>query len=385
MRAVVLSDDRVIEFLNENFINTWVPNSELGRVPSLQEPIAKRRKREGKTFDTSHALAQAIMKGWKEKSPADSLVISPEFELMGRQPVNELVFSRDSAQRYLTFLKLSLDGKYYGLRENTLPPEPSVWEALPESDNTMVDDLKVVLTHENPEQEILSIFRTPEGGYQDYTVVEIDTTAFEKGGMLIIDIWVGDAEAAGSFDLFAGDSELPTKGTPRNALQSAWGISPQSGGVIQYYFYRGQVFKLGATGDWFSEKGSINGFLAKISVESGQELEPKKVSSTHPYQSPEDLVNAFVKAFKNLDSEALDSMLTGNAKESLEIDDVPEGMRAQLSQMLSQVEVVSSEYVDDEFHFRLRMPAASPPEVSVKMQKVEGIWLVYDVEPVNGD
>ncbi len=271
MRAVVLSDDQVIEFLNENFINTWVPNSELGRVPSLRDPIAKRREREGKTFDTSHALAQAIMKGWKEKSPSDSLIISPEFELMGRQPVNELLFSGDWVKRYLTFLKLSLDGKKYGLRENTLPPEPSVWEVLPESDNTIANDLKVVLTEENPEQEILSIFRTPEGGYQDYTVVEIDTTAFKNGGMLIIDIWVGDAEAAGSFDLFAGDSELPTKGAPRNALQSAWGISPQNGSVLEHYFYQGQVFKLGATGDWFSEKGSINGFLAKISVEPASE------------------------------------------------------------------------------------------------------------------
>ena len=275
MRAVVLSDDRVIEFLNENFINTWVPNSELGRVPSLRNPIAKRREREGKTFDTSHALAQAIMKGWKEKSPADSLVISPEFELMGRQPVNDLLFSGDWVKRYMTFLKLSLDGKYYGLRENISPPEPSVWESLPESDNTIADHLKVGLTYENPEQEVLSTFRTPEYGYQDYTVVEIDATAFEKGGLLIIDIWVGDAEAAGSFDLFAGDSELPTKGAPRNALLSAWGISPQNGSVIEHYFYQGQVFKLGATGDWFSEKGSINGFLAKISVEPTSEEKDK--------------------------------------------------------------------------------------------------------------
>lgn len=271
MRAVVLSDDQVIEFLNENFINTWVPNSELGRVPSLRNPIAKRREREGKTYDTSHALAQAIMKGWKEKSPADSLVISPEFELMGRQSVNDLLFSGDWVKRYMTFLKLSLDGKYYGLRENTSPPEPSVWETLPESNNTIADHLKVVLTHENPEQEILSTFRAPGHGNQDYTVVEIDATAFEKGGLLIIDIWVGDAEAAGSFDLFAGDSELPTKGAPRNALLSAWGISPQNGSVIEHYFYQGQVFKLGATGDWFSEKGSINGFLAKISVEPTSE------------------------------------------------------------------------------------------------------------------
>ena len=33
-----------------------------------------------------------------------------------------------------------------------------------------------------------------------------------------------------------------------------------------YLFDRGQRSKLGATGNWFSEKGNINAFLAKISV-----------------------------------------------------------------------------------------------------------------------
>ena len=266
MRAVVLSDDRIIAFLNENFINTWVTNSELGRVPSLRDPIAKRRERESKTFDTSHALVQAIMKGWKKNSPADSLVISPKLELMGRQPVNEL-FATDLAQRYLMFLKDSLDGKLPGLSENTSEPQSTDWDTLRESGNIVADGSNVVLTGERLEQDVLSTFRTPEAGYQDYTVVEIDTTAFEDGGMLTIDIRVGDAEASGSFDLYSGDSELPTEGLPDGALTSAWDIPPGESGIIMYPFDRGQRFKLGATGNWFSEKGSINAFLAKISIE----------------------------------------------------------------------------------------------------------------------
>ena len=89
-------------------------------------------------------------------------------------------------------------------------------------------------------------------------------------------------------------------------------------------------------------------------------------------------MNAFVKAFKNVDSDAMRSMLTGNAKVTFE--DVPEDMRAQVSQMLSQMEVLSSQYVGDEFHFRLRVPMADRPEVSVKMRKVEGVWLIYDAK-----
>ena len=114
--------------------------------------------------------------------------------------------------------------------------------------------------------EILDFFRTPERGHQDYTFVKIDATAFEDGGMLTIDIRVGSGKAAGSFDLFNGDSELPTEGVPVNTLAHEWGIIPGGTGIIVYRFDQGQVFQLGATGDWFSEKGSVNAFRARISI-----------------------------------------------------------------------------------------------------------------------
>ena len=222
--------------------------------------MAVRREQGFKPLDRMHPLAQGIMKGWKKNSPSDSLILSPDLELMGRMPVNELIGSfmiRD----YLTFLQEALDGKLPGLAEEA-PHDPS---AVP------IGGLNVVLTPQKPEQESLSIFRTPEPGYQDYTVIEIDATAFENGGVLTIDISVGHAEAAGSFDLFAGDSKLPTQGAPQNALASAWGISPGETNRIIYIFDRGQSFRLGATGDWFSEKGQVNAFMAKISVESMSE------------------------------------------------------------------------------------------------------------------
>ena len=114
--------------------------------------------------------------------------------------------------------------------------------------------------------EILDFFRTPERGHQDYTVVKIDATAFEDGGMLTIDLQVGSGQAAGSFDLFDGDNELPTEGAPDNILAHEWGIPPGGTAVIAYRFDQGQIFQLGATGDWFSEKGSVNAFHARISI-----------------------------------------------------------------------------------------------------------------------
>lgn len=377
MRAGVLSNNRIIEYLNKNFINTWVPNCELGRVPSLRDPIAKRRESEGKTFDTTHALAQAIMKGWKQYSPVDCLIISPEFEVMGRQLGNELHRAGgDTARHYLTFLQESLAGKLPGLGEDTSEPEPL-------NSDTVLSNLNVVLNDVRTSQEVLNIFRTPEPGYQDYTVVEIDATAFENGGLLTIDITLGHAEASGSFDLFDGDSELPTEGAPENALVSKYGIRPDESGTIKYHFDRGQVFKLGATGDWFSKKGSVNAFWAKISVEPDRKPEPKKVSPLHSMQSAEDVMNAFVKAFKNLDTETIRSMLTGNTRETFEIHDgenLTEDMRTQFSQMMSSMKILSSGYADDEFHFQLRMPIADPPELTFKMQKVDGIWLIYDAK-----
>lgn len=402
MRAGVLSNDQIIEFLNDNFINTWVPNCELGRIHSLREPIAKRREREGKTFDTTHRLAQTIIKGWKtgskKGSPVDCLVISPTFELMGRQPANELSedikYSRlRRAEYYLTFFKEALEGKQPGLGNIVLTPEQTsqsvldlfrtptvgyqdytvvvidatafenggtlsidfeigreegeaafylfdgdtelsteeespkdkitwVWgepgdtrqithafdrgqffklgatghwardelcinafrakisvtekekeplkEKRPESNedlpNVPLSALNVLLDSAQSSREILDVFRAPGEGYQDYTVVNIDATAFEGGGTLIIDVHVGSANISGSFDLFDGDTELPTEGYPDAALTSMWGVRPNQAGQIRHLFARGKVFKFGATGDWYGEKGRINAFKAHISV-----------------------------------------------------------------------------------------------------------------------
>ena len=248
----MLSKDEVIEFLNENFINTWVPNCELGRIPGLREPIAKRREREGKTFDTSHPLAQAIIKGGKtgskKGSPVDCFVISPEFELMGRLLVNDL--GKDSERSglwkheyYLAFLKAALEGKQPGLGN-------------------------IVLTPEQSSQSVLDIFRTPTvGNHQDWTVVTIDATAFENGGTLTIDFEIGREEGEAAFYLFDGDKELSTEEESlKDKITWEWG-EPGDTRQITHTFDRGQFFKLGVTGHWARDEPCINAFRAKISVE----------------------------------------------------------------------------------------------------------------------
>ena len=125
----------------------------------------------------------------------------------------------------------------------------------------------VTLNDAEPSRDVLSIFRTPEAEYQDYTVVEIDATAFKDGGVLTVELWIGSAEAAGAFILFASDSKLATDGMPKVILTAASGIVPGKSGRLTYRFDKGTRFKLGATGNAFSGKGKVNSFLAKISID----------------------------------------------------------------------------------------------------------------------
>ena len=127
---------------------------------------------------------------------------------------------------------------------------------------------KITLNDENPSQNVLSVLRTPEAEYQDYTVVEIDATAFKDGGVLTVDLWIGSAAAAGAFILFDGNIEVATDRMPEVILTAASGIVPGKSGKLTHRFAKGGRFKLGATGNAFSGKGKVNSFLAKISIDT---------------------------------------------------------------------------------------------------------------------
>ena len=157
------------------------------------------------------------------------------------------------------------------------------------------------------------------------------------------------------------------------------------------------------------------------------------VSLESTSQSAEDVMYAYVEAVKNVDADVMRSLVTGTVKERFEEsvpgeahpkieigrvrnetekpDEVVEAMAEettrQLEQQLfdpvrkmySQTEVVSSEYVGDEFHFQLRMPALEIPEMPdvelhfsssptptdtfLKMRKEDGAWRIYEYSHAN--
>ena len=171
--------------------------------------------------------------------PVDIQILNPEATVIMHQPDSKFPHN-NRAQGYLTLLAYALEEK-----PSLESDDPSLRQQLMEVSNT---------------------FRAPGAGYQDYTPIEIDTTPFEHGGTLIIDIEVGEGEATGSFDLYDADVELPTEGFPNDALASVWDIPPKVTGQMNYRFPHGQRFKLGATGNWFCEKGSTNTFIVRVSV-----------------------------------------------------------------------------------------------------------------------
>lgn len=97
----------------------------------------------------------------------------------------------------------------------------------------------------------------PGQGKQIYDINEIDTSAFETGGVLIIDVTVGDGASAASFDVFPAGTPLP-HGFPKGSVARAYDVPPGQSRTLVHQFSQGQVFRLGASGNWFSEKGQTN-------------------------------------------------------------------------------------------------------------------------------
>ena len=138
-------------------------------------------------------------------------------------------------------------------------------------------------------------------------------------------------------------------------------------------------------------------------------------------QPPEDVMYAYVEAVKNLDGNAMRPLVTeevmrrdyGDMIPVKSIDELPAEILAEMPtetleslEMLTEVvrksagrtEVVSSEYVGNEFHFRLKIPVpemlgipsvevgdmpTSVPDRLFKMKIIDGVWRIYEHDYTN--
>ena len=181
-----------------------------------------------------------------------------------------------------------------------------------------------------------------------------------------------------------------------------------------------------------SEETDTAPFATEVEFEPEAEAEQSVPANTSTLlddagQSAEDVMDAYVEAWRNADFEAMRPLLTTDmrrrssddhdAEVSIEIgevrnegsDDIPDEVIEAMAvekikqlkplldvsfrEMQSQASAINGEYVGDEFHFRLRMPTpkildsreqgvemsfAPPPDTVIKMRREEGVWRVYD-------
>ena len=158
--------------------------------------------------------------------------------------------------------------------------------------------------------------------------------------------------------------------------------------------------------DFFDQREETD--TAQFATETEFELDGEQdlttdisTSSESTSQSAEDVMYAYLEAYRNLDGDALYSLMTEeyrhNSPRDNRGDELPlelvEKMVELMRERNSQAEVESSKYVSDEFHFRLRAPASEIPDVSdrdtkvfmigpsyelIKMRRENGVWQVYE-------
>ena len=173
-------------------------------------------------------------------------------------------------------------------------------------------------------------------------------------------------------------------------------------------------------------------FVAEVDFDPDEEdnrTTDTSASSESTSQSAEDVMYAYAEAVKNIDGDAMASLVIGTVREQFEesvpgevppkieigrvrnesempdevVEEMAEAATQQLEQQLfepvrkmySRTEVVGGEYVGDEFHFQLRMPALEIPEIPgveidfssppkptdtfLKMRKENGAWRIYEL------
>ena len=203
------------------------------------------------------------------------------------------------------------------------------------------------------------------------------------------------------------------------------------------------------------EMEQIEGFFAQLEADDAPSEETLPVNAdehggidseafnAEDEQSPEDVMNTYVEAYRNVNFQAMLPLITGTAREGIEgvfrilsgempeeilsgavdllsetmsEEEISNGMamfrevmqepevRAIMQEMYGKIEIVSSGYVGDEFHFKLRIPMPEMPELPDmselpglpefelpempeipenidkvhKMRKQDGEWLIYE-------
>ena len=102
MRAGVLSDSKIVKLLNKHYVNVFVLIRDLRELQkeTKDESISKFANTVSTTFEA--AVARGV------DGSVNSFVLSPQLELIGHLPYQDLTQNDAINEAYLTFLKDAL-------------------------------------------------------------------------------------------------------------------------------------------------------------------------------------------------------------------------------------------------------------------------------------
>ena len=220
--------------LANEFVNAWVLAKDL-------EGIAQRSKDED--------IAELCAKLKKNYAyPVDSVLVTPALEVVGHVNVNQP--EALLPELYARFLRRGLALA----RGEEPPPEP-------EEEPGTASPPPVRLTPSEPEGTLLDLVVVAKEGSFDMRFFALDASAFTGPLELTIEVRLGSAAAAGTFELCAAPSDMPEMMSPVETLAR---LEPGKVGTLTHTFERGALFGLAVKGAEGQAEGATNAFLATI-------------------------------------------------------------------------------------------------------------------------
>lgn len=245
----MLSAERVIAQLQNDFVNAWVLAKDLDGLAARGD-----------------ADLAAVVKMVKANYgyPVDSVVIGSDSRLHGHVNVNEPgSFEPD---HYLAFLRAALTaaGRQPTARVDTGAREQG--PATPPRRQTRA----LVVAPDQPATSLLDTFRALGFGKPSMAFHALDTTAFADGGVLLLQIRVGSGAPAGRFELCVEEAGSPAgkDGRPTRRMKPirTIDVARESTETVEHAFTKGQRFGLAVKPGPGSAEGDANAFLVDVAV-----------------------------------------------------------------------------------------------------------------------
>lgn len=222
--------------LGQDFVTTWVLGRDL-------EALAAESKDAGMV-----RLCTILRENYAY--PVDSVLVTPELEVVGHLNVHEP--EALSPLAYRNFLARGL-----ARARGEPPPAPEPPPAIEAGPGAMR------LTPEEPTASRLDFFRAGAPGELAMHYVPLDLSAFPEGGSLELEARVGGRGAAGKFELCATPTGDPSFSSPVRTLER---VAAGESATLTLAFEPGRAYGLAVMAAAGSAEGATNAFLATVTV-----------------------------------------------------------------------------------------------------------------------